>query len=74
MSTGLMAKPKRSKPGPKPDPANARSEVVRLRCRPSWKEWLVARADDEGQDVAGVIDAAVLFYARHRGWEMPPER
>ncbi len=71
-----MAKknPDKAKPGPKPDPANAMSVHLIVRCRPAWKGWAERYAVHRGSSVAVLVDEALLRLARIEGFEMPPER
>jgi hypothetical protein len=66
-------KPK-GRPGPKPDPARARTTLVTVRCRAEWRDWLARFAVAKGMDMSDLVDEALLRFARTEGFEMPPGR
>ena len=64
---------KKARPGPKPDPAQARSTLVTIRCRSEWRDWLARFAKFKSLDMSEITDEALLRYARSEGFEMPPK-
>jgi hypothetical protein len=64
VSVGLMAEPKKGKPGPKPDPSRVRTALIQIRAMPDWKEWVKELAEHDRCDVVDLIDRALVAYAR----------
>ncbi len=63
----------KKKPGPKPKPGR-RESLVTFKCRPEYKDWLVAMARSQRDIPSRVIDLALIAYAKSIGYEPPPER
>jgi len=76
MTTGsTMAKKRTNKPGPKPAaPGEQREDIVAVRCRTVWKEWLQEFADRERSTPTALIDQALAESAAKRAFREPPKR
>lgn len=62
--TGAKAKPKA---GPLPN-------VVSMRGRPEWREWLGGLAEKCRATPSGLIDRALAELAKREGYDEPPPR
>jgi hypothetical protein len=76
MSTATqMAKERKKKPGPKPQPpSEQREDLIAVRCRSVYKEWLQRFAEMERSTPTNLIDKALADLAQSRGFEPPPRR
>jgi hypothetical protein len=75
VSTGSLMAKKRVKPGPKPaPPGEQRDEIVAVRCRSDWKDWLQAFAERERSTPTTLIDQALADLAAKRAFRGPPKR
>jgi hypothetical protein len=73
-NTAMAKKPKK-KTGPKPaTPGVQREEIVAVRCREVWKDWLQRFAGKERSTPTNLIDKALADLAVKLGFEEPPER
>jgi hypothetical protein len=62
------------KPGRPKTPEGPRVQVLGIRGREDWKDWLVRFADANRSDMADLIDDALEAYAKIKGFEPPPKR
>lgn len=69
-----MAKKKSAKVGRPPSQEGPRIQVLGIRGRMAWKEWLVRFADANRRDMVDLIDDALEAYAKAKGFEGPPKR
>jgi hypothetical protein len=81
VDSALMDKPKRKKPGPRPDPGRVRGATTMVRSGEPWKEWLerLAAFDADARrtspNASDTIDRALVSYAREIGFkEVAPKR
>lgn len=66
------AAPKRGRP---PLPDGPRVQVLSIRGRADWKEWLDRGAKHCRTDVSKLVDIALIEYLQSKGFkEAPPER
>jgi hypothetical protein len=66
-----MAKKSRKKPAP---PAEQRENIVAVRCKSDWKDWLQRFASKERSTPTNLIDKALADLAAKLGFEEPPDR
>jgi hypothetical protein len=72
MSSGsTMAKKSRKKPD---TPAEQREDIVAVRCKSAWKDWLQRFASKERSTPTNLIDKALADLAAKLGFEEPPDR
>lgn len=68
MSTGLMARPKKSASAPEP-------KTIAMRTSGEYAAWVERLAKHNRSTVAGLLDQALVDYAKSVGFtEEPPER
>jgi hypothetical protein len=60
--------------GRPPTAEGPRVQVLGIRGRPEWKEWLARFADANRSDMVDLIDDALEAYAKTKGFEPPPKR
>jgi hypothetical protein len=65
---------KRAKPGPKPKPQGALPNVVSMRGRPEWRDWLGRLAEKCRATPSALIDRALAELAKREEFEEPPPR
>ncbi len=54
---------------------NPRPTALTIKGRPEWREWVEKAADFCRTDVAKLVDAALVEYLKHRGFDEPaPKR
>jgi hypothetical protein len=63
--------PKRGRPT---TPEGPRVQVLGIRGRPEWKEWLAKFADANRSDMVDLIDDALEAFAKAKGFNPPPKR
>jgi hypothetical protein len=75
LEESLMAKkksvPKRGRPLTGKGP---RVQVLGIRGRQEWKDWLARFADFYRSDMVDLIDDALEAFAKAKGFEPPPKR
>jgi hypothetical protein len=64
----------RKKTGPKPTPLGPREQLIAIKCRKAYKEWVVKLAGKHRVTPSQIIDRALVEFARLDGFEPPPER
>jgi hypothetical protein len=69
-----VARTTSNKPGPKPNDDEPRKELVALKCRASWKAWVIRFSKHRRSTPSGLIDFALMRLAQEDGFEPPPER
>jgi hypothetical protein len=76
MSTGAeMAKKRSSKPGARSaSQGEQREEIVAVRCKATWKDWLQRFADRERTTPTALIDKGLAELAQRLKFEEPPKR
>jgi hypothetical protein len=76
VSSGFaMAKKRANKPGPKPGPpAEQREEIIAVRCKSAYKEWLQEFADSERSTPTNLIDKGLAELAKALKFKAPPKR
>ena len=73
MGVATVGRPKKTRPASSPKPLPART--VGLRATGEWCAWLERAARHNRTDVAKFIDAAVIAWAKARGFDEPaPDR
>jgi hypothetical protein len=68
-----MAKKRSETPVPTPE-EGPRKQILTLRGRDVYKDWLVRFALSERADMADLVDDALVAYAKAKGFERPPMR
>jgi hypothetical protein len=51
-----------------------RTDYIRARVTPAFKEWAQRFADHERSDISDLLDNALAHYARARKFDPPPKR
>jgi hypothetical protein len=80
MVTALEGRPMAKKnvpkrpPGRPPTAEGPRIQVLGIRGRPAWKDWLARFAYANRSDMVDLIDDALEAYAKVKGFEAPPKR
>ena len=49
-------------------------ELIAVRCKPSYKRWLLRFAKDERTTPSQLVDQGLMQLAKIKGYELPPER
>jgi hypothetical protein len=60
--------------GRPPSKEGPRLQVLTVRGRVDWKNWLVRFAEHDRADMVDLIDHALTAYAKATGFEAPPKR
>ena len=75
MNTTLLVEPMaKKKPVGRPVVEIRREQIVNLKGRPEFKEWLRRFADHAGLSIADTVGMALKAYAEAEGFETPPKR
>jgi hypothetical protein len=61
-------------PGRPVSEAGPRVQVLGIRGRPEWKEWLREFADFHRSEMVDLIDDALEAFAKTKGFRLPPKR
>ncbi len=64
----------KGRPGPKPNPDAVRVQIMQLRGKKAWGEWLDRYAAFRGVDKTELVEKALAASAMACGFEPPPER
>lgn len=65
----------RKKTNDVPPPADEqRDELIAVRCKRTYKNWLLRFAKSERSTPSQLVDQGLMQLARLRGFELPPER
>jgi hypothetical protein len=65
---------KKKKTGPKPKPEGTREELIALKCRSDFKDWVSEFARKLRTNPSQLIDRALTKLAQTEGFREPPER
>jgi hypothetical protein len=68
----IMAK-KKSDSQPMPEDEQ-REELIAVRCKHSYKRWLLRFAKSERTTPSHLVDQGLMQLAKVRGFELPPDR
>lgn len=68
-----MAK-KKSDPGNVPPAEEQREELIAVRCKRSYKNWLLRFAKSKRTTPSQLVDLSLMMLAKTEGFELPPER
>jgi len=75
MGVATMARPKPGKAGGRPKVDKPKGLNLNLKASPGWKAWVDELAEHCRTDVAKVVDAALVDYAKSRGFDkVAPKR
>jgi hypothetical protein len=64
----------KKKTGPKPTPLGPREDLIAIKCRKAYKEWVVEYARSKRTTPSQLIDQALVKSAEADGFKLPPER
>lgn len=65
---------KKSNPASVPPEDEQREELIAVRCKASYKKWLVRFAKSERTTPSHLVDQGLMQLAKLRGFELPPDR
>jgi hypothetical protein len=65
---------KNSKAASPPPGDEQREELIAVRCKASYKKWLVRFAKSERTTPSHLVDQGLMQLAKLRGFDLPPER
>jgi hypothetical protein len=71
MATMARKKAKDSAPAPADE---QREELIAVRCKASYKKWLVGFAKEERTTPSHLVDQGLMQLAKLRGYPLPPDR
>jgi hypothetical protein len=71
---GMMAKPKRRRPGRPKREAPRRETVVAIKGSTEWKSWLDEFSLHCRLGLSDTIEQSLVYYAEDRGYLNPPKR
>jgi hypothetical protein len=71
---GMMAKPKRRRPGRPRRAAPRRETVVAIKGSAEWKSWLDRFSLHCRLGLSDTIEQSLVYYAEERGYPEPPKR
>lgn len=64
----------KKKPGPKPSAEGLRDQLIAMKCRPAYKQWVEEFARERRTTPSQLIDVALLMLSKADGFAPPPER
>jgi hypothetical protein len=70
----MMVEPKRKKPDRSKRTEPIRETVVALKGSAEWKTWLDGFANHCRLGLADTMEQSLVYYAKERGYEIPPKR
>lgn len=53
---------------------DTRSQIVAVRCRATWEDWVLGLAAHCREDTSDLVDHALVEYARIKGYQVPPPK
>lgn len=71
---GVAATVAKKKTGPKPSAEGPREDLIAVKCRRAFKEWVVAYAKRRRVTPSILVELALEKLAESDGMEPPPER
>jgi hypothetical protein len=71
---GKKKEPAARSPGRPVSEEGPRVQVLGIRGRPDWKEWLREFADFHRSEMVDLIDDALEAFAKSKGFRLPPKR
>jgi hypothetical protein len=72
--TATMAKPKKSRPAPRPEDADRKPMILQMRGSAEFKAWCEGLADMDRSSLALLAEKALIFYGKQIGYSPTPPR